>query len=229
MSRLTSAFSSRFSSGPTTRPPASEAIADWARGVSDTAQGLRTASKWLMIAGILCILGGATAILVPAVASVTFAIFIGWVLIYSSLVMGIELFRGGLPGPKALRIAEAVLTLAAGLYIVIFPLTGTITLTVALAAWFFASGVLLSLEAWRNRGQPGAGIMGFNGVLSVILGVLIAVDLPSSAAWAIGLLVGIHLIVWGVRAVMAAELLRTLTSGRDARTRGMPPTAAPSR
>jgi uncharacterized membrane protein HdeD (DUF308 family) len=41
--------------------------------------------------------------------------------------------------------------------------------------------------------------------------VLIAADLPSSATWAIGLLVGINLIVWGVRAlVLAAALGRAI-------------------
>jgi uncharacterized membrane protein HdeD (DUF308 family) len=42
----------------------------------------------------------------------------------------------------------------------------------------------------------------------VILGILIAVGLPSSAAWAIGLLVGIELIFWGARALLAAHILK---------------------
>jgi uncharacterized membrane protein HdeD (DUF308 family) len=53
----------------------------------------------------------------------------------------------------------------------------------------------------------------FGGAISVILGVLIAVNLPSSAGWAIGLLVGINLIFWGVRALVAAGLLSSLVAG----------------
>ena len=45
------------------------------------------------------------------------------------------------------------------------------------------------------------------GVLSIILGCLVAASLPSSAAWALGLVVGIDLIFWGVRALTAAWLL----------------------
>jgi uncharacterized membrane protein HdeD (DUF308 family) len=48
-------------------------------------------------------------------------------------------------------------------------------------------------------------------VLSIILGFLIAASVPSSAAWALGLLVGIDLIFWGVRALTAAWLLNDIT------------------
>ncbi|MGZ4250669.1 MAG: hypothetical protein ACXVUE_20495 [Solirubrobacteraceae bacterium] len=47
-----------------------------------------------------------------------------------------------------------------------------------------------------------------NGVLLIVLGFLIADSLPSSAAWAIGLLVGIDLIFWGVRSLVATRLLK---------------------
>jgi uncharacterized membrane protein HdeD (DUF308 family) len=45
------------------------------------------------------------------------------------------------------------------------------------------------------------------GVLSIVLGLLIAVELPSSAAWAIGLPVGVNLIFWNIRASAAAQIL----------------------
>jgi uncharacterized membrane protein HdeD (DUF308 family) len=106
-----------------------------------------------------------------------------------------------------MRTLNALLTFVLGLVLVIFPLGATITLTVLLAAWFASSGALLLAGGLRARGTPGAGMMIFNGVLSLALGLLIAIDLPSSAGWAIGLLVGIHLVFWGVRALAAAVWL----------------------
>jgi uncharacterized membrane protein HdeD (DUF308 family) len=50
--------------------------------------------------------------------------------------------------------------------------------------------------------------MTVNGLLSCVLGILIAADLPSSANWAIGLLVGIYMIWWGTEALIAASLLK---------------------
>jgi uncharacterized membrane protein HdeD (DUF308 family) len=41
-----------------------------------------------------------------------------------------------------------------------------------------------------------------------VLGILIAANLPSSANWAIGLLVGIYMTWWGAEALIAASLLK---------------------
>jgi uncharacterized membrane protein HdeD (DUF308 family) len=71
-----------------------------------------------------------------------------------------------------------------------------------------ATGALLLAGAWQLRGIGGASLMALNGTLSLVLGLLIAVDLPSSADWAIGLLVGINLLFWGIRALVAAAALQ---------------------
>jgi uncharacterized membrane protein HdeD (DUF308 family) len=115
--------------------------------------------------------------------------------------------RGGL------RVFNAALTLLLGLLLVIFPRSGTLTLTLLLAAWFFASGALLLLSAMRRSGRPGAGLTTLNGALSLLLGILIVADLPSSADWAIGLLVGINLVFWGARTLLAAGHLEAMPEG----------------
>jgi uncharacterized membrane protein HdeD (DUF308 family) len=175
----------------------------------------RRVRRWLLVTGVLMLLGGAAAILIPAAASVTIAIFIGWLLVYAGIVQLVHAIRRRHTGrSRAWTVVQAVLTLAAGVYIVVAPLSGTITLTVVLAAWFMVSGALQLATWWTERGQPGAGLIAFNGVLSTILGILIAVSLPSSAAWAIGLLVGIDLLFWGTRVLMAASMLKPVAEHR---------------
>lgn len=98
----------------------------------------------------------------------------------------------------------------AGFYLLVFPLHGTVTLTFVLAIWFFARGILTLMYAMRWRGIPGTCIYALRGILSVTLGFLIAASLPSSATWAIGLLVGVDLIFWGVRALVGSRLLKEL-------------------
>jgi uncharacterized membrane protein HdeD (DUF308 family) len=106
------------------------------------------------------------------------------------------------------RALQALLTLVIGVYLVLFPGAGALSLTLLLVIWFVVSGGLQLAAARQLRGLPGAGWMLFGGLLAIVLAVLIALDLPSSAEWAIGLLVGVNLIFWGTRALVAASLLK---------------------
>jgi uncharacterized membrane protein HdeD (DUF308 family) len=161
---------------------------------------------WLIASGILALIVGVVAIALPVIASVTTAIFVGWILIASGVAAAIYAVSHRAP----LRGLEAVISLIAGLYILVFPLSGTVTLTFVLAVWFFATGILALVHAVQAGGGPAAWMAAFSGILSVILGILIAASLPSSAAWAIGLLVGINLLFWAGRALAAAWLLREI-------------------
>jgi uncharacterized membrane protein HdeD (DUF308 family) len=181
----------------------------WTFGGPLTTPDLNRVRKWLLISGVLSLIAGAVAIAVPIVASVTVAIFIGWVLVFAGITMLIHAVLDRVP----LRGLEALLTLIAGLYVLVFPLHGTVTLTFVLAVWFFASGVMSLVIAWRWREAPERWITAISGVLSIVMGFLIAASLPSSAAWAIGLLVGINLIFWGTRALAAATVIKRVTHG----------------
>ena len=169
---------------------------------------VRRARRWLIVAGALALITGLVAITVPAIASVTTTIFVGWVLIAGAISIGVQAISHRAP----IRGLEALLAFAAGFYVLVFPLSGTVTLTFVLAVWFFASGVL-SLSVAFQLGRGAAGWMhAISGLVGVIMGFLIAASLPSSAGWAIGLLVGINLIFWGVRALVAARLLTALAA-----------------
>ena len=80
--------------------------------------------------------------------------------------------------------------------------SGPSTLTVVLAVWFVLSGLAKLVAAYQQRGRTDAGLVAINGVISLILGALIAAELPDSSDWAIGLLLGIMFLVDG--AVMIA-------------------------
>jgi uncharacterized membrane protein HdeD (DUF308 family) len=167
--------------------------------------------KWLLASGILAIIAGAIAISVPAFASVFTATFIGWLILFSSIFMLVDAFappRGA--AIVAMRLIWAALFLFAGIYLLAAPLEGTLTLTFVLAAFLIALGVLRLLAAYRERGAPGVGLVALNGAASLLLGLLIAVELPSSADWAIGLLVGIDFLFYGFTATWTALAGREL-------------------
>lgn len=163
----------------------------------DTSRGLT------LLAGVLAMVGGVLAIAVPAVASVGMALFIGWVLVFASGFVLVDAFARHGAARIAFRVLLAVATFGAGLYLIVAPLEGVFTLTVMLVIWFVASGltrIMIGIAEWR---MPGAGLMVASGGLALVLGILIANELPEAAAWAIGLLVGIDLIFYGVAAIGA--------------------------
>jgi uncharacterized membrane protein HdeD (DUF308 family) len=173
-------------------------------------EGLRRSWKGLMAVGVLAILTGCVAILVPAVASVGTAIFIGWILVVASGFLVAAAFTARSIGTVLLRLLWALLTFVVGLWLVIEPHNGTLTLTLVLGIYFLFMGLTRTAVAFAARGQQGAGLVGLSGIAGLLVGILILVELPSSADWAIGLLVGIDLIFAGWTLTSVALLGRDL-------------------
>jgi uncharacterized membrane protein HdeD (DUF308 family) len=173
-------------------------------------QALKERWRGLMVAGILAIFGGFVAIAVPAVASVAIAIFIGWMLLFAGtfLLIGAWSVRG--VGNTAIAVLWAVLTLFAGFYLILAPLSGTVTLTFVLVVYFLVMGSARLFASFADSHMPHAGLVGVSGALSILVGLLILADLPSSADWALGLLVGIDFLFAGFGLVQAAIFGRQL-------------------
>jgi uncharacterized membrane protein HdeD (DUF308 family) len=198
---------------PSGEPPDDAGPAAGSLGPLPTAVGEALARnwKWLLASGILAILAGAVAISVPAVASVFTATFIGWVILFSSVFMLVDAFAPPrTTGRVLLRLLYAGLFVFVGIYLLVAPLEGTLTLTFVLAVWLIALGVMRLAAALGEFHRPGAGLVALNGAASLALGVLIAVELPSSADWAIGLLVGIDFLFYGFTATWTAIAGREL-------------------
>jgi uncharacterized membrane protein HdeD (DUF308 family) len=178
----------------------------WATGSPQAEKALKRGRNWLYATGAVSMIAGALAIIIPAAASVTVAILIGWILLVVAAFALAHAWSVRAPG-RGLRLFNAVLMALAGLCLIVFPLTGTFTLTFFLAAWFLVTGAINLAAAFSQRDEPGALMLGLHGAVSLLLGILIVADLPSSAGWAIGLLVGVNLIFFAVRCLAAGALI----------------------
>ena len=181
-------------------------------------EGLKQGRKFLMVSGWLAVIAGTIAIIVPAVASVTVAIFIGWMLLFGAVFLLIDAFAVRDAGRMVLHVLLALVAGAAGLALLLAPLRGTYTLTVLLVFWFAITGVMRIAMAVAERGTQGAGWIGANGVITLLLAVLIGAELPESSDWAIGLLVGIDFLFYGFGAIAAAAALKRDEPGSSPRT-----------
>src|SRR3954464_16032562 len=177
-------------------------------------EGLSRSWKALMVVGVSAIVLGCIAILVPAVASVGTAIFIGWVLLVVSGILFAVAFSAHSVGTVAVRVAWALLTLLVGVWLIVEPHNGTLTLTLVLGIYFLFMGLTRVAVAFAARGQEGAGLVGLSGVAGLLVGILVLAKFPSSADWAIGLLVGVDLIFAGWTLTSVALVGRDLARGR---------------
>jgi uncharacterized membrane protein HdeD (DUF308 family) len=177
-------------------------------------EGLRKSWKALMFVGVAAIVLGCVAILVPAVAAVGTAIFIGWLLLCVGAVLIAAAFSAHSIGTLVLRLVWAILTVIVGIWLIVEPHNGTLTLTLVLGIYFLFMGLTRTTLAFIARGEPNAGLLGLSGVTGLLIGILILVEFPSSADWAIGLLVGIDLIFAGWTLTSVALLGKDL-SKRD--------------
>jgi uncharacterized membrane protein HdeD (DUF308 family) len=159
--------------------------------------GLERSWKTLMFVGVAAIVIGCIAILVPAVASVGTAIFIGWILLILGAFLVAAAFSAHSVGSLVVRLIWAALTVVVGVWLIVEPHNGTLTLTFVLGVYFLFMGLTRIAVAFMGRGQQGAGLVGLSGVAGLLIGVLVLIEFPDSADWAIGLLVGIDLIFAG--------------------------------
>ena len=161
--------------------------------------------KLLLTAGIISTVLGAIAIIVPPLASVTITYLVGILLLIGAVAFVAEAISRGSTGHRIWSALLAVLYVFAGVWLIINPVSGTITLTWILAIFFLLIGVLRLLAGIASRGKvPTAGWTLVTGVRSIVIAVLVIGDLPSSAAWAIGLLVGIQLLFDGFALIATA-------------------------
>ena len=152
---------------------------------------------WFLALGIVLILVGIAAICFPFVSTVAAKIFLGWLFLIGGVMMIIHAFSAQGWGGFLWSLLIGVLYLVAGGYLAFFPLTGLLTLAIFLAILFVAEGIMEMIMAFRVQPSEGWGWLLLSGIAALAVGVLIALGLPSSATWALGLLVGINLLFSG--------------------------------
>jgi uncharacterized membrane protein HdeD (DUF308 family) len=179
-------------------------------------EGLERSWKALLFVGIVAIVVGCVAILVPAVASVGTAIFIGWILLIAGAFLVAAAFSAHSIGTVVLRLLWAALTVIVGVWLIVEPHNGTLTLTLVLGIYFLFLGITRIAVAFAARGQQNAGLVGLSGVAGLLIGILVLAKFPSSADWAIGLLVGIDLIFAGWTLTSVALVGKDLARGKPA-------------
>ena len=109
-------------------------------------------------------------------------------------------------------LVTAALSLCLGVLLLYKPGAGTVTLTLALTAFFAAEGVfqIVTSLAYRKALPAAWGWLLASGVSDLILVAIIVYSWPLSAAWTLGLLAGVNLLTSGYAIVMVAFAAREM-------------------
>ena len=160
----------------------------------DMIQKESKAAKWI---GVLLLISGFLALIAPLAAGVSITLIIGVLLLFSGAAQLFLVIRAGSFGEGLMLAVLGILSLIAGVYMVSQPVSALATLTIFLAAYFIASGVIEAIGAFSARPMQGWGWLLFGGIVSIALGIMIWRQFPVSGVWAVGTLVGVRLIMSG--------------------------------
>ena len=172
------------------------------RDFPSTQSAFARSRSWMVALGIVTIIMGSAAILFPLFGSLAVAMVIGITFVVAGIAQIIAAFSHPKWGVRILTFIVGVLCLLAGIFLLSNPVDGIFALTIVVAAIFLAEGILKTIYAFRMRPLPGSGWLLFDGILSVVLGLMLWVQFPSSALWALGILAGISILISGWTMVM---------------------------
>jgi len=155
--------------------------------------------KLYLAEGILLLVLGFIAIVIPPIATLAVTILLGWLFLLSGVMGLITTFMMRNAPGFWWSLLSASLAVLVGGSLLAMPASGAVSLTIVLVAFFVIEGIASIMFALDHKSELTGrwGWMLASGVVDLVLGVMILAGLPSMAAWAIGLLVGINMIFGG--------------------------------
>ena len=154
-------------------------------------------SLWYLVQGGLMILAGILALVYPAISSVAVVFFIGWLLIFSGIFQGLSLIGARQVPHFWLQLISVALFIVVGALFLRNPGESLLTLTLLLIVFFLIEGISMVIFALTIRPFPNWGWVLLSGIVGIVLAFYLWASIPVSAAWLLGVLLGIELICEG--------------------------------
>ena len=173
---------------------------------------VRRASTLSIFWGVLLIGLGMLAVASPMVAAVAVNVLIAWLIVFAGVVHLVVAFHTREAGSVIWRLLVGLAYMCFGGYLIARPVAGVASLTLLLASLFLLEGIFNIVLFFRAPSTLRSSWMLLDGIVTLLLGLLIYLQWPSSSAWAIGTLVGVSLIFSGVTRVMVSLAVRRATS-----------------
>jgi uncharacterized membrane protein HdeD (DUF308 family) len=163
--------------------------------------------KLYLAEGAILLVLGFIAVVVPPLATLAVTLVLGWLFLISGLVgLATSFWMRQAPG-FIWSLVSAALGVVVGAILLASPVQGALSLTLVLIAFFVVEGVVSIMFALDHKREMSGqwGWMLMSGIVDLVISAMILAGLPSTAVWAIGLLVGINM-MFGGSALIAMAL-----------------------
>lgn len=164
---------------------------------------------WFLVLGFLLIVLGIIALVYMPAATIASVLVLGWLMFFSGILEAIHAFSARGWGGVLLHVAGGVLGILIGLLIVTHPVAGALAFTLLFASFLTVIGLFRLVAAiWLRYRSWGWAL--FDGIVTLILGLLLWGGMPWSGLWFLGLALGIALLLRGWSTVMFAFAVRAI-------------------
>lgn len=175
---------------------------------------VRNNQGWFFAIGIALVLLGIAALSSSVFTTFASIIFFGWLLLIGGLIQGIHALWTRNWSSFFLNLILGILNFVGGAIMIAKPEVGALSLTLLLAAFFSAGGLIRIVTALAMRPHQWGWLL-LNGIVTLLLGILIGLEWPLSSLWVIGMFVGIDLVLSGWSFIALALEARTILHHGD--------------
>ena len=151
---------------------------------------------WDVALGVILVLTGMVVLGDVVLASVISVLFLGWTLVIGGAVGVIMSLRLIGRGRFWIGMFSGVLSLVSGVIFLRNPGAALLALSLAIGSIMLVVGVVRLVAAVQH--PEARWVMLLSGLVSLVFGLLILSQWPTSALWLIGTLLGVHLILDGI-------------------------------
>ncbi|RTZ47594.1 HdeD family acid-resistance protein [Candidimonas sp. SYP-B2681] len=176
--------------------------------LADALTALRAHWGWFVALGVMLLVLGTIAIIHIVGATLVSVLFIGILMLIGGIGQLIHAWRVRDWAGFLFWTVSGLFYAGAGVLAIVNPVAGASLLTLLFGASLIAVGAL-RLWIWlNNRAQQGAGWLALSGVITLLTGILIAINWPGNSVWILGLLLAIDLFLQGWAALFMGLALR---------------------
>ena len=165
--------------------------------------------------GALLVLCGSLGLLAEVAFSIATVTILGTIAFIAGLFMAYHAFQS--KGWKSFLIQTlfGVLYIALGIFVWVSPLVALQGLTIWIAALLLITGAMRLISAIQHWSIGNAFWPALSGALSIVLGIMIMNNWPSSSTWVPGMLLAIELLLQGWSLVFLGLAIRKANNGGD--------------